>query len=356
MGDVADLLMPKLGLTMTEGTVARWMVAPGQRFGVGDIIVVIETDKIATDVEAPSAGEITALLSSEGDVLPVGTPIAQWRLEGVDTSARVAPEVASRPETSDGSKAAPQSAMPMAHLQGPAERIIATPYARRLAREAEIDLALVSGTGPHGRIKADDVLRAKAAPVSSRQLAPTSATAERATPASASLAAFSFASADVDVSALRVLDARLAGTRDRAFERLTYVVLACAKALAGDGDEAVRLGFERNGALAGISGSSRDTLSAIAARIAQTSPDVEAGDVAIFIVEGRARLLVPTIPSGWRMALGVGGVRAVRGGEASHEMTMAVTYDTSTLDHASAARFLDRIAALLEEPLHLLAA
>ena len=63
MGDVADLLMPKLGLTMTEGTVARWLVSPGQRFSAGDTIVIIETDKIANDVEAPASGEMTALCS-----------------------------------------------------------------------------------------------------------------------------------------------------------------------------------------------------------------------------------------------------------------------------------------------------
>jgi pyruvate/2-oxoglutarate dehydrogenase complex dihydrolipoamide acyltransferase (E2) component len=67
------------------------------------------------------------------------------------------------------------------------------------------------------------------------------------------------------------------------------------------------------------------------------------------------RLVAPAPPHGWRIALGVGGVRATHGGDATHEMTLAMTYDTTTMDHTSAARLLERIASLLEEPLHLLA-
>ena len=73
-----DFVMPKLGLTMTEGTVARWGVTPGSRFEAGDIIVVVETDKIAYDVEAPAPGILHAVLVSEGDAVPVGTPIGRW--------------------------------------------------------------------------------------------------------------------------------------------------------------------------------------------------------------------------------------------------------------------------------------
>jgi pyruvate dehydrogenase E2 component (dihydrolipoamide acetyltransferase) len=355
MGDIADLLMPKLGLTMTEGTVARWLVAPGQRFSAGDIIVVIETDKIANDVEAPASGEMADLLSSEGDVVPVGTPIARWRFEGGPTVGRLATDTTSPPNAEEVPKSAPLRAAAAAVSLGAEGRIVATPYARRLARDAGIDLKSIEGSGPRGRIKAADVLNAKVSQASSRQLAPIAPAVEHATRSAALRSAFSFASADVDVSALRSLDARLAGTSGRAFERLTYVVLACTKALAGDSDRSVRLGFEMGGSLVAIEGSTRDTLSVMAARIAQTQSGGDAGDLAIFIVEGRTRLVVPEVPQGWRMALGVGGVRAMRGGAATHEMTLAISYDSSALDHASAAEVLDRIVALLEEPLHLLA-
>jgi len=355
MGDIADLLMPKLGLTMTEGTVARWLVGPGERFSAGDIVVVIETDKIANDVEAPASGEMTAHLSSEGDVVPVGTPIAQWRLEGTRTTDRATPGVAPGAAEIERPDAVPLAAVSPASSRSSPARIVATPYARRLAREAGLDLGQLSGSGPRGRIKAADVLRAKEAPATNRQLVPTPLGAERATGTPRLLASHAFLSADVDVSALRALDARLATARERPFERLSYIALACTKAFVGDGDESVRLGFESNRTLGMIECTARDTLSAVVARSARAQPDTAGGDIAIFIVEGRAGLFLPVIPPGWRMAIGVGGVRTARRGETTHEMTLAIAYDSTALDHTSAARLLNRIAALLEEPLHLLA-
>lgn len=355
MGDSAELLMPKLGLTMTEGTVARWLVAPGERFSAGDIIVVIETDKIANDVEAPASGEMTAHLSFEGDIVPVGTPIAKWHLEGTDTRAHAISEAAPQPAAIERPDGTPLEHVSPARSRGPTERIVATPYARRLAQEAGLDLAHVAGTGPRGRIKAADVQRAKEAPPTTRQLAPIPLSVDPAPRSPVPLTSPSFISANVDVSALRALDARLAATRDRPFERLAYIALACTKALVGDSDESIRLGFESNRVLAVFECTARDTLSAVAARSAHALPATGNGDIAIFIVEGRTRLLVPAIPPGWRMALGVGDVHTAHRGEATHEMTLAITYDSAKLDYTSAARVLDRIAALLEEPLHLLA-
>ena len=104
-----------------------------------------------------------------------------------------------------------------------------------------------------------------------------------------------------------------------------------------------------------LEGSARDTLSAVAARLAHLQSEGHGGDIAILVAEGRVRLLVPALPDGWRMALGVGGVRGVRsGGDATHEMALALVCD-GAVDHTSAAHLLDRIAALLKEPLHLLA-
>lgn len=355
MDHVADLLMPKLGLTMTEGTVARWMAAPGQRFAAGDIIVVVETDKIANDVEAPAAGEMVELLSAEGEVVPVGQPIAHWKLDDAVPLARPAPASAHRSEES--TRARPTALRTDLRPSSPnaSERIIATPYARRLAREASLDLAGIAGSGPRGRIKSADVLRAKEERSSGRQIATTVTPIQRTTPAAAATVAHAFVTVDVDVSALRALDARLAAARDRPFERRAYIALACIKALSDDAAAPVVLGFPIGGTFAAIEGTARDTLSAITARLAQASGDTAGGDVAIVIVDGRARQVVPTVPAGWRMALGVGGVRASRTGDATREMTLALAYDTADADHAYAALLLDRMAALLEEPLHLLA-
>lgn len=348
MSDDADLLMPKLGLTMTEGTVARWLAAPGTRFAAGDAIVVIETDKIANEVEAPAAGELVTLLSGEGDVVPVGTPIARWRLDGASERAARPPRAPDERPTQT-----PRAEPPTAATAADATRIIATPYARRLAREASLDLADVAGSGPRGRIKAADVLRAREAEARGRAIAPAAISMQRVAPLASHSVSHSFVMVDVDVSALRALDARLAGVRDRAFERRAYIALACLKALDVDGDTSVRLGFQVDGGFASFDGDARHTLSAVAARLAHLQPDRTGGDIAIIISDGRTRLLVPTAPEGWRMALGVGGVR---GGDARCEMSLALVYDAARIDHAFAVQLIERVVALLEEPLHLLAA
>src|SRR5215469_12419092 len=87
-----DFVMPKLGLTMTEGTVARWDVSPGGRFKSGDIIVVVETDKIAYDVEAPASGVLEEVLVAAGNVVPVGAPIGRWDI-GDSTASFAAADV-----------------------------------------------------------------------------------------------------------------------------------------------------------------------------------------------------------------------------------------------------------------------
>lgn len=77
-----DILMPKLGLTMTEAEIVEWKVAQGDRVAVGDVILVIETDKSSNDIEALDVGVIEALLVQPGDVVPVGSVIATMVAEG----------------------------------------------------------------------------------------------------------------------------------------------------------------------------------------------------------------------------------------------------------------------------------
>src|SRR5438093_7684003 len=133
--------MPKLGLTMTEGMLAEWKVAPGDGVAVGDVLFVVETDKIANEIEATESGTINALLVEPGDVVAVGATVATF-------------------VTDQQGKAAPVIEQP--------SRVIATPLARRMASESGVDIASVAGSGPRGRIMADDIsatLQAQPAPV-----------------------------------------------------------------------------------------------------------------------------------------------------------------------------------------------
>lgn len=162
MSQVNDLIMPKLGLTMTEGTLASWEVKAGSRVSAGDLVFVVETDKIATDINAPGDGEVLEILVEQGETVPVGTPVARWTGEGslvditeaadVETSpAASAPEPTPKPQPQH----APVTSVPLA--PSGQTRIVASPYARRLARQQGLDLGTVKGSGPGGRIKAADV-------------------------------------------------------------------------------------------------------------------------------------------------------------------------------------------------------
>jgi len=82
---VHDLIMPKLGLTMTEGVLAEWRVQPGGRFKAGDVLLVVETDKIASEVEAESDGVLVETTVPAGETVPVGTAIGRWSADGTAT-------------------------------------------------------------------------------------------------------------------------------------------------------------------------------------------------------------------------------------------------------------------------------
>ena len=204
-----EILMPALSPTMEEGKLAKWLVKEGQKVRSGDIIAEIETDKATMEVEAVDEGTVGSLLIAEGtDKVKVNTPIAVLlgddESAGDAKSAAPAPKPAATPAPAPAPAAAaakPQAAATSAPAPAPAaaapapaaktaanghapgERIFASPLARRLAKEAGLDLARVAGTGPHGRIVRRDIEAAakggaaKAAPAQSTALAPATAAA-----------------------------------------------------------------------------------------------------------------------------------------------------------------------------------
>lgn len=135
---IRDLVMPQLGLTMTEGKVLRWYKNPGETFAVGEPILEIETDKVNMDVEATDAGKLLEIVAPSDEVLPVKTVIARYLPEGEEEAQ---PEV---------QQTAPEAT----------KRILASPRARALAKELGVDLALVKSSEPGGRIVEEDVRKA----------------------------------------------------------------------------------------------------------------------------------------------------------------------------------------------------
>ncbi|HET7409827.1 MAG TPA: dihydrolipoamide acetyltransferase family protein, partial [Paracoccaceae bacterium] len=175
---VSDVVMPKLGLTMTEGVLAEWLVGPGDRVRAGQVMFIVETDKIANEVEAPADGKIVEILVTNGETVPVGTPLARWTGKGASEPQESAPEP-ERPATpADDARAEPRpSAAP---VPAPTGRIRATPLARRMARQAGIELGHIAGSGPQGRIKAADIAAASAgAEPAAARAAPMPAAGER---------------------------------------------------------------------------------------------------------------------------------------------------------------------------------
>ena len=186
-----DILMPALSPTMETGTLAKWMVAVGDTVRSGDVIAEIETDKATMEVEAVDEGVLASIMVDSGtEGVAVGTPIARLAEDGesVDdvaaapqttapqtmapqTMAPEAPtaETAAVPAPAPASEAAAITAMPSAG------RVFASPLARRIAADRGVDLAALSGSGPHGRILRRDVEAAGAS-------APAAATTTASTP------------------------------------------------------------------------------------------------------------------------------------------------------------------------------
>lgn len=168
MASSATIVMPKLGLTMTEGKLAEWRIKPGESVKAGQILFVVETDKIANEIEAPAAGQIIDLLVPAGETVPVGAAVMRWTGPGTATGPELSAPAPAAALQASAPPARPTAAVASAVRPGPSAadgggRILATPLARRLAREQGVDLGGVAGSGPRGRIKAADVEKASTA-------------------------------------------------------------------------------------------------------------------------------------------------------------------------------------------------
>ena len=154
-----EVLMPKLGLTMTEGTILRWLIAEGQPVQIGQILFEIETEKAVTEMEAQTNGTVGQIIAPAGATIAIGKVIGYILLPGETTA-----DIPATPTTPVASTTAPFTlASPPSFASPPASPtpdVKASPIARRLAKELNVELSLVNGTGPAGRIVEDDVRRA----------------------------------------------------------------------------------------------------------------------------------------------------------------------------------------------------
>jgi pyruvate dehydrogenase E2 component (dihydrolipoamide acetyltransferase) len=168
-----EFKLPSLGADMDKGKLLEWRVKPGDTVKRGDIVAVVDTSKVAVDVEIWRDGTVYELIAQPGVSIPVGTVMATLLAPGESPEAAEA-ERRARPAASAApiaapvpAEAAPAAAVPIAAAAGERRRV--SPVARRRAAELGIDPETVAGTGPHGSVTLEDVEQAaaaaKAAPV-----------------------------------------------------------------------------------------------------------------------------------------------------------------------------------------------
>jgi pyruvate dehydrogenase E2 component (dihydrolipoamide acetyltransferase) len=151
------ITMPKLGLTMTSGSVAKWHKNEGDRVEKGEVVLEVSTEKITYKVEAPESGVLRKILTQPGTKVPIGTPLCIIAAPDEDIS-ELLKEAPSAPAAEKPAQPEAKPAPVAAKQAGEEVLIKATPIAKKIAKEQGIDLALVTGTGPGGRIVEKDVL------------------------------------------------------------------------------------------------------------------------------------------------------------------------------------------------------
>ncbi len=385
--------LPKLGLTMTEGTVVEWLVQPGQAVRAGDLLYICETEKIANEIAADEAGTIGELLVQPGETVEVGAVLATW----AGSPLAGAPAAAAQPAAAPAATIAPTAAAPARDTT----RLLATPHARKLARARGIDLTLLTGTGPKGRIKASDVPQTPptAAPRAATTVAAGSAQPVALTAAQRTVAArmaqskreiphfYLDAAADIG----RLLELHKQAKSRPGCEMLTithWIVQAVGLVLDDeplfrrvwqddgvvelpDSDVALAAATDR-GLYVGVARRvGRHTLMHNAQALAELTQrarsgrllpqDGGGGAICVSNLGGtRVRHVFPIILPGQSSILGVGRTEPVFRPDAAgqptlrQELGLVISCDHRVLNGMDGARLLDGIVARLEDPLSLL--
>ncbi len=188
---IREVFMPALSSTMTEGKIVSWVKSAGDKVEKGETVVVVESDKADMDVESFYEGYLAIIMVAAGEVAPVGAAIAlvaetEAEIAEAQKQGSAAPAAAA-PAPTAAPVAAPASAGLQQNVSRQNGRSVVSPRARKLAKELKVDLNSIKGSGPHGRIVAEDVEAAagKAQPAPVQQLVTVPAAPPQAAPAPA---------------------------------------------------------------------------------------------------------------------------------------------------------------------------
>jgi pyruvate dehydrogenase E2 component (dihydrolipoamide acetyltransferase) len=418
-----DVLMPQLSPTMTEGRLAKWSKAVGDKISAGDVIAEVETDKATMEVEASDDGILHAIVGEIGADLPVGAPIAVLRGKDEKVAADYKPVSkvkAAAPASAEASAAAPVAAVasvpvaapvmasavmpkmnvtstPVAAVVGHGERVKASPLARKIAEQRGVDLSGVAGTGPHGRVVAEDVTKAPVGGFGgSRAVVRKADALQKLTPMRKAIAARLTASkqtvphfyltADVRMDALMQVRAQLNGHLEAQKVKVSvndFIVKACGMALrdypaanaAWNGDSVVVFGNVDISVAVSIDGglitpivanADQKSLVQVSGEVKQLAADARAGklkpeqyeggsfslsNLGMYGVDEFSAIINP--PQAAILACGAAKEQAVvtEGGiEIGSVMKMTLSVDHRVIDGALGAELLASIKKYLETP------
>ena len=399
-----EVVMPKFGLTMTEGTIQKWFKAEGEAIKAGEPLFEVETEKVLYEVEAPASGTVAKLLYPLEAVVPVGLPVAVIAEAG-ENVAEVATRYGGGAPVAKAAEAPAAPAAPSAQAatsaSGRREGAPVTPAARKLAEEHKIDLSRVVGTGPGGRITREDVQKIidaggqapAPAPVAAPPVAPTPAAASAAQSIPLrgmrkviaermhkSLQGSAQLTITTEVDVTQLIDRRQEVQREFNATYTDFIIQACAHALkqhprmnAALDSDAIRLQEPINVGVAValdeglivpvIHNADKKALKEIAQEARSLAEKARAGKLALEEVSGGTFTVsnlgmygidgfTPILNTPQTGILGVGRIvekPVVYHGEIAKRsvMVLSLTFDHRVIDGAPAGAFLQTVADLL---------
>jgi pyruvate dehydrogenase E2 component (dihydrolipoamide acetyltransferase) len=378
-----EVVMPALGLAQETGKVIRWLKADGDSVSKGEALLEVETDKVTVEVEAPEDGVLGGLRAAEGEDVPVGEAVAFVLAPGESAPepAAVTAEPEARAQAADTVEGAEQKEPAD---EGRRPRPLASPKARRLAHERGVDLDSVAGSGPHGSVVAADLASVSDGGAAGAGISPAwQRMAERVTRSWQTVPHF-FLVREVDASRLNAWrDIARGRSGGEAVTHTDLLVRISAAALAEhphvnavwregavEPQEEINVGVavatDEALVVPVVHGADRLGLVEIAARRGELVEAARAGRLAPGDVQGGtftisnlgmhgvdAFLAIVNAPQVAILAVGriaerivaLDGAPAVR-----PTMTLSLSFDHRAVDGARGARFLDTVAALVEEP------
>ena len=378
-----EVIMPMLGMAQETGKVVRWLKAEGDAVAAAEPLMEVETDKVTVEIEAPAAGTLAGVTASEGEDVPVGRVIAYVLGAGEAVPEPRGQVLQSRTEAAPATQL-PQRDVAVQDLTP--RRTLASPKARRLARERGVPIEQIAGSGPYGAVQAADVEAfdasdklspARSAPASDGvpELSSAWQTMARRMAANWQEVPHFYLSREVD--ATRLNGWRAAVRRRPGYEQVTHtdlLVKIAAAALAehprvnGPGEVNVGIAVATEDALVVpvVHGADRLELRAVAERRADIVARARQGKLRLEDVQGGTFTIsnlgmfgvdsfgaIVNAPQAAILAVGritervvaVGGVPVVR-----PTFVLTLSLDHRAIDGAIGARFLDTLVSLVEEP------